>query len=672
MSDVQDYLEKAKKYSQYWQEIFDKHKEDLEFLSDEPYAQWDQEDVKSRRRAGKPILQIDQLSQFVNQVSNDIRMNTPSIDILASDGGDVETAEIFEGKIREIQTRSNADDAYDTAANFAVKSSIGFIRIDHDYVDSKSFDQELFIDRVINPSSVYIDPNSIEPDGSDMKCAFVFDKMLIDDFKEEYPNLEPVSFQIDTMDCEDDYIIIAEYFEIEEDDLWIATDEFGQYIESEDEPENVVRKRKTKRKTVRRYKMSGADYLKKSTFPSDYIPIIPVYGEEAWSDGKRNLLSLIRRSKQAQQLHNFWASTEAELLKKAPKAHVTAQEGTVEDYAEDWTHPDKAAVLRYKGTDANGRPANPPQFNPPIQIPSGIVQARQQSVTDIRSTMGLYDSFLGEQDNAISGVAIGNRQREGDRVIYHFMDNLSRSIRHVGRILISAIPKVYDQPRIVQIIGKEETNDMVGINGAFIEGQERSYDLTQGSYTVQVVTGASYATMRQEAANFFEKVLTTQPQLMNIMGDLMFKYSDFAGAQAMSDRMRKIIDPKILDEELDPQVMALQSQNEELQGGIQALQGEIERLQSQLAEKQQEIEIKAQSERFDNESDLRKHQLEVAKLQLDEQKTAGELALKKQELELKAYEAGLKTSKVAMEQRESTLNEVAQFSADINERGLND
>jgi predicted RNase H-like nuclease (RuvC/YqgF family) len=172
-----------------------------------------------------------------------------------------------------------------------------------------------------------------------------------------------------------------------------------------------------------------------------------------------------------------------------------------------------------------------------------------------------------------------------------------------------------------------------------VEGQERVYDLTQGNYAVTVTTGASYATMRQEAAEFFERVIMSQPQLMNIMGDLLFKYSDFPGAQAMSERMKKLIDPNILDEEADPQVMALQAQNEELQGNMQILQAEIGNLQKALQDKQQEIEIKAQSEIFDAEADKRRHQIEVAKLQLEEQKITVELSLKKQELDLKIAEA---------------------------------
>jgi hypothetical protein len=386
-------------------------------------------------------------------------MNTPSINIIAADGGDPEVAEIIEGKIREIQNNSNADDAYDNAVNFAIKSSLGFIRIDHDYLDDKSFDQELFIDRVVNPNSILFDPESIEPDGSDARCAFVFENMSREDFEEQYPDYSPISF---IKEDQEDEIVLVEYFNIEEQDIFIVMDEMGQVSEVDKLPEaGIIRSRKSKKRVVYRYKLSGQDVLEESIFPGEYIPIVPVYGEEAWIDGKRNLYSLIRRSKDAQRMYNYWASLETEILMKAPKAPIMAVEGTVEDFAEDWMNPDKAAVMRYKQEDSSGRPAPPPQFTQPVAPPIGIINARQSSIQDIRSTMGLYDSFIGMQDNAVSGIAIQGRQREGDRAVYHFMDNLTRSITQVGRILVSALPVVYDTPRVVQIIGKEETNDLL-------------------------------------------------------------------------------------------------------------------------------------------------------------------------------------------------------------------
>ena len=50
--------------------------------------------------------------------------------------------------------------------------------------------------------------------------------------------------------------------------------------------------------------------------------------------------------------------------------------------------------------------------------------------------MGLYDASLGARSNETSGRAILARQREGDVSTFHFQDNMSRAIRHAGRILI--------------------------------------------------------------------------------------------------------------------------------------------------------------------------------------------------------------------------------------------
>ena len=106
--NLSDLIERAKKgYEEadsHWSSIYEAGKDDLYFLSDSEGAQWDQKSFEARKRRNKPALQIDQLTQFVNQVSNDIRMNTPSINVIPHSGGaDIETAEIFQGKIRDIE-----------------------------------------------------------------------------------------------------------------------------------------------------------------------------------------------------------------------------------------------------------------------------------------------------------------------------------------------------------------------------------------------------------------------------------------------------------------------------------------------------------------------------------------------------------------------------------------
>jgi len=145
--------------------------------------------------------------------------------------------------------------------------------------------------------------------------------------------------------------------------------------------------------------------------------------------------------------------------------------------------------------------------------------------------------------------------------------------------------------------------------------------------------------MRQEASEAYQSIIASQPQLMSVMGDLLFKYMDFPGAQAVSERIKRTMDPNILDDEQDPQVAAMQMQNQELQKGIELLQGQIAQLAQQLKDKQAEIEIKAMAEQSDAQTDMRKHELELEKLRIDAANKQAELDIKRGELQLKQAEA---------------------------------
>jgi len=665
----------------HWSDIYDRARDDLKFLSDDDNAQWNSKDYDARVKTGRPALTVDQLSQFVHQVANDIRMNTPTINIIpAGTEANIETANIFKGLIRNIEYISSADDAYDTASLNSIKCSIGFIRIDHDYVNDKSFEQELLIKREVNPLSILIDCDSTACDGRDMKHATILDSILVSEFKNQFKGKEPNSFgESDSKEKKDDeYVTIAEYFEFDETTKTIGINELG---EVEDVIDGKVYKstRTVKGKIVKRYKLSGSDVLEETTFPGKYIPIVPVYGEEAWIDGKRNIFSLIRKSKQAQQMYNLWKSLETELLQKQPNAPIMVAEGQIEDYAEDWKNPSKAMALRYKTTDAAGNPAPAPQRLAPPTIPTGVVGAARSSVDDIKATMGLYNASIGARSNETSGVAIQARNQEGDVATFHFNDNLIRSITQVGRILVCAAPEIYDTARIVRIIGEEDEPQEVGINGQVAEDQEEVYDLTKGIYDVRVVTGAPFTTRRQEAVAFFSDIVAKQPDLMQVMGDLLFKNMDFAGAPAMAERMKKVIgaaNPQLLEDdkqkEVDPekqQMAVALEQGQQMIQGLQAqmqematdAQTEIDTLQMEIDNKEKELEIKAGAEISKVAVEERKMKIEVLKVQIERKKADDEHRFKMAALAIKDKELALRAATEAAKlQLESEKQEQAE------------
>jgi hypothetical protein len=397
-------------------------------------------------------------------------------------------------------------------------------------------------------------------------------------------------------------------------------------------------------KKVKRYLLSGEEVLEKSEFVGSSIPLVPVYGGQQWVDGQREISSLIRRSKDAQRMFNYWKSLETELLQKQPRANFLAAIGQVEDFPDQWTDPDKSPVLPYNPTDIAGNPVPPPQRLDPPQIPMGVVNASRAAVDDIKATIGMYAASLGQESNEVSGIAIQRRNEEGDTATYHFSDNLNKSIARVGKILRDAMPEVYDTPRFVSVITKEGDVKSIGINGAIAKDQERPYYLTQGSYKTKVVTGASYTTQRQEAANFFNNAVVKNPELMNVMGDLLFKNMDFAGAEAMAERMKKFIDPKYMDEaeEFDPEKIQMQEVIEQGQSLITELQAQVEDLSDELRDKKGELIIKAKSEENKKKIDEEKNDIDLLKVESDNLKAEREFKFKMAALEIKRKELELK------------------------------
>lgn len=637
VAEAQELYEKARSS---WGDVYDAAKDDLQFYVGGK-DQWDAGDLKIRGEANRPSLTTNLLPQYVHQVVNDIRSNVPSVKFMPDgDQADIETAKIIQGTFKNMEYVSNAPIAYDTGAENQVKCGLGWIRLDHDYDDAETFDdlktQHICIKRVVNPLSIIIDPSSIEADGSDAEYGFVLDEYTKDQFVKLWPKQDAMSFYGIEGKQDDDIIIVAEFFRVIKEDVEIVQLQDGTILTAEKAQqlgEKPVRKKTIKKKKVKRYRMSGAAVLEETYFPGEYVPLIPVYGEEHWIDGKRHLFSLVRWGKDPQRMINYYASLETELLQKSPQAPFMAVSGQLEGHEDDWRNPGVKMVLQYNPVDVNGDKAPPPQRLQPPPVPQGVVQARQSCIQDLRDAMGIQQAGLGQKSNETSGVAIKSRQREGDMANMHFGDNLNRSVCHVGRVYISMLPEIIDTPRIMKTMNDEGDIKSIGVNGMDMHEQHRVYDLTVGTYNVSVSAGPSFTTRRQETQDLMMKVMQTNPQLVQVMGDLFFKYSDMPGADVIAARLKKTIPPQLTageddKEQIPPhaqqQMMQMEQQIKQDQAKLQAMQGEMVKIHQQNIElnlanqnKQGELKIKEQ------ELGIKQSELQIKAVQADtEAKTA--------------------------------------------------
>jgi hypothetical protein len=603
--------------------------DDLKFRAGE---QWPQSVKSERDMDARPCLTINRIPQFIRQVTNDQRQNRPSIKVHpVDDQADVETAKIYQGLIRHIEYNSDAETAFDTAFEGAATMGFGYFRVITDYVSPTSFEQEILIKRIRNHFSVYFDPSSKEIDGSDASWAFVVEDMPLEDFKAEYGSSELAGLDdwasIGNARAEgwltDSTVRVAEYFHKEFKEVTICLLEGGKSIEKEElekiYPEGlpeglVLSERKSKVPVIKWCKINGVEVLEETEWPGRWIPIIPVYGDELDIEGKRVVEGVIRHAKDSQRMYNYWVSTETEAIALAPKAPFIVAEGQIpREHEAMWRSANRKsyAFLQYKPVSFNGQMAPPPQRNftdTPIQ---SITTARMHAAEDLKATTGIYDSALGAQSNETSGVAIQRRNQQAQTSNFHLIDNLTRSIRHCGRILVDLIPKIYDTARTARIIGEEGDQEVVRINQEFEkDGKALMYDLGVGKYDVVVDTGPSFATRRVEAAISMESMARSYPQLVQVAGDLMIKNMDWPGAQEIAERFKKIIPPDVLGEEeaqeIPPQVQAQMQQMNQM---IEAMTTQLQEATKTIEQKTIEIESKERIEFAKMETDLEKEKL---------------------------------------------------------------
>jgi hypothetical protein len=581
-------------------------KDDMEFYVSN---QWPDQISQDRQTDGRPCLTINRLPQFVRQVTNDQRMNRPSVKVIPVEDSDENVAKIYEGLVRHIQEASQADIAYDTACQTQVICGRGFFRIITDYCNEENFDQDILIKRIKNPLTVYVDPASIEPDYSDARFMFIVEDLSKEEFKSMYPKAEVIS---DTSFMSrgdgastwatEKAMRIAEYFTVEDEVKKLYQLASGEIVAEVPEGEEAVKEREAVTKKVIWRKISCVEVLEEKDWAGKYIPIIPVLGDDLDVDGKRYIKGMVRDAKDSQRMYNYWASAQTEAIALAPKAPFIAAEGQIEGYEAMWAaaNTKNYAVLPYKPRTIDGTQVPAPQritAEPPVQA---MVQAMKQAGDDMKAITGIYDASLGARSNETSGKAITARQKSGDVANYHYVDNLGRSIRHLGRCLIDLIPKIYDAPRVVRILGEDGEGANVPINqptsGA--DGVNQIYDVTSGKYDVVVETGPSFETKRQETADAMATVLQANPELWQVAGDIFVKSLDWPNADKLAERMKKMLPPQLQDNAnpIPPQVQQQLDQSKQMiQQLTEALHAEKDKNESKQAEMESKEAMNAEN-----------------------------------------------------------------------------
>lgn len=594
--------------------------EDLEFSTGQ---QWPISLLTQRQ--DRPSLTMDQIQQSVRLVCNQFRQQPPAITVdPIGEGADKKTAEIEQGIIRHIEVNCDAQTTYEQVHEGIVRNGFDSLRLLSAYQDDSSEEQEVLIEKIRNPFSVYWQPGVSQEKA---KWCFIIVDLPIAEYKAQYPesklagadnftgvgNAAPEWVNKET-------IRVAEYFTVDE--------------------EKADGSKRGKRKVTWR-KINAFEELDKEALPGTTIPVFTAYGDDLDVNGKRHVAGLVRNAKEPQRFYNYLSSGAVEAIALAPKAPWLAVEGSISGYEKlyEKSNVSNVAVLPYKQVDVAGKPAPPPArqiVEPPIQALTVMIN---QCRGDIKAAMGIYDPSNGKNRADESGVAIKRLQQQGDIATMNYADNMTRMMKRLGRCLLDWIRDKYDEAKVQRIINPDGTNQQVIIhNGpdqaadaqklSESQGISKIFDIGVGKYDVVITVGPTYQSKRQEAVETQLQLLQhIPPQMVPMYLDLIIRNMDIPQAEEFADRAKKLLPPQLQEDDGTPEAKLAQAQAQ-----LQQLTQQHQQLTQALTHSNQIIQTKQveQQGKVQIEQSKGQNDIQIEKMKIDAEIAIAEINTKAQ------------------------------------------
>ena len=511
-----------------------------------------------QKMTNRPRYTFDKCNPVVDSIAGEMEQAEFGIKVRPA-GGDAskDLAKIYDGMIRNIQSMSNATHVFNAAGRKMVSAGFDAWRVTQDWADTDSFEQDLFIRKIANAvDRVWFDVGAEMQDMSDANHAWVLQALTKEEYEERFPEGSKASVGDSNTDQVYSYkaklIMVGEFLYKKEVTKELVLMSNNAVYEADDKFESVqaelaadgiteVRRRKKKSHVVMSRFFDGQAWLSdaaKTVF--GYIPVVPTYGNFDISENKVVYRGAINKLMDAQRVYNYAQSRAIEEGALAPrdKYWMTTEQAQSHKPSLEAMNTSAAPVQLY--THVEGVPQ--PYRQGGAQINPGLQQAAADMSANIVESSGVFAANQGDAPNQ-SGYAIELQQSKGDNSTIKYFGSQEIAICHTARVLIDAIPKVYDTARTVRILGEDGGSKMEQINDQVFDQETQKMvplnDLRKGKYDVVCDIGPAFVSRQQETARAFLEAAGVDPSLITMASDVWLRNLNAPGMELIAERKRK-------------------------------------------------------------------------------------------------------------------------------------
>lgn len=609
------------------------------------------DEINTLQETGKPTIEFNILESFISRLRGEFAKQHPNLQVRAADGVPTsmltkeftETINVIEAHLRAIFF-DGANDMLDyTVYSDLLAGGYSVLRVYTDYVNEKSFEQNICVERVFDPTLTVFDPMARKSHKGDGRyCAEIF-PMTKKDFEDEYgaEATEKMKFTraLSGFDWsfkneQEEVVLVCDYYEKKkkretlvklsnghtttkrEYEKFIQRWEEEGYIE---QPPVIVQERRTTIEYICRYRFCESKVLDYVETSYKYLPLVFIDGNSVVLKENGGYTQFTRpyvyHAEGIQRLKNYAGQSLAnELENTVQHKFMVAVESIPADYLGAYQNVQKADVLMYKNfLDTN---------NPNVVLPPPREIQRTPIPPEISNTFRSADEMtpfiLGSQDpaqsvtsGAVSGVAIARSAIQSNHSSIPYIVGYIKGLNRVAQIIVDLIPKYYRTPRSLPVLKANGERDYVVINkqGSLY----MNYD--PNSLQVRVETGVNFAMQKEIAL-----------QTIIAMSQANQGFAQFFNEEGLPTLLENI-DIRGIDElkEKAQGWMERQKQNQQqqMQQAQQQAQMQAVQMQMQMAQAKKEIESPSQT------------QVEQMYVEQKSQTDAANIAIKAQEVETK-------------------------------------
>lgn len=452
---------------------------------------------------GKPTIEFNILEAIVSKLLGEFAKQQPSLTVRAADGIPsnfltrelIETINLIESHLRCIFF-DGANDMLDYNV-FSDEVSGGFsvMRVFTEYVNEMSFEQNICVDRVFDPTMTVFDPLAKKSHKGDGRyCAEIYpmpETKFIEEFGEGAANDMVFTRSLSGFDWsfqneQEKIVLVCDFYEKKtrreticklSNGHNVTKKEYERFLEMWEmqglvaQPPAIIKERKTDIPYICRYRFCETKVLDYVETNFKHLPLVFVDGNSRMLKESGAYTQITRpyvyHAEGIQRLKNFAGQALGnELENTVQHKWIVAIESIPEDYQDAYQNVQKADALVYNHfLDTNNPEITlpPPREVNRTPIPPEITNTFRMSDEMTQTILGSFDSAQAINNAPMSGVAYARSAIQSNNSSMPYIVGYIKAMNRVAQIIVDLIPKYYRTPRSLPVLlpnGKREYREI--------------------------------------------------------------------------------------------------------------------------------------------------------------------------------------------------------------------